>query len=101
MRMYNIIEKKRDGKELLDKEIHFVIQNFTKGYIPDYQMSALLMAIYFQGMTNHEQAILTTAMIESGDVIDLSPIEGIKVDKHRSEERRVGKECRSRWSQEN
>lgn len=82
MRMYNIIEKKRDGKELLDKEIHFVIQNFTKGYIPDYQMSALLMAIYFQGMTNHEQAILTTAMVESGDVIDLSPIEGIKVDKH-------------------
>lgn len=82
MRMYNIIEKKRDGKELLDKEIHFVIQSFTKGYIPDYQMSALLMAIYFQGMTNHEQAILTTAMVESGDVIDLSPIEGIKVDKH-------------------
>ncbi len=82
MRMYDIIENKRDGKELSDEEIHFVINSFTKGHIPDYQMSALLMAIYFQGMTDHEQAILTTAMVESGDEIDLSAIDGIKVDKH-------------------
>lgn len=82
MRMYDIIENKREGKELSDQEIYFVIDGFTKGQIPDYQMSALLMAIYFQGMTDHEQAVLTTAMVESGEEIDLSAIDGIKVDKH-------------------
>ena len=82
MRMYDIIEKKRDGKELTDKEIHSFIEGFTKGEIPDYQASALLMAIYFQDMTDHERAELTTAMVASGDEINLSEIDGIKVDKH-------------------
>lgn len=82
MRMYDLIEKKRNGETFTKQEIHFFIQGYTKGKIPDYQMSALLMAIYFQGMTDEEQAILTEAMVESGEQIDLSPIQGIKVDKH-------------------
>jgi len=82
MRMYDIIEKKRDGKELTEEEIHFFIKGYTSGNIPDYQVSALLMAIYFQEMTAHEQAILTKEMVKSGDIIDLSKIKGIKVDKH-------------------
>ncbi|HLQ97628.1 MAG TPA: pyrimidine-nucleoside phosphorylase [Candidatus Dormibacteraeota bacterium] len=82
MRMYDIIENKRDGKELSEEEINYFIQGFTKGHIPDYQISALLMAIYFQGMTDHEQVALTAAMAKSGDQIDLSAINGIKVDKH-------------------
>lgn len=82
MRMYDVIANKRDGKTLTETEIHYVIKGFTEGTIPDYQMSALLMAIYFQGMTLNESAILTKAMVDSGARIDLSPIEGIKVDKH-------------------
>lgn len=82
MRMYDIIEKKRDGKELSEKEIQFVIKGITEDSIPDYQISALLMAIYFQNMTDQEQVHLTTAMVESGEQINLSAIEGIKVDKH-------------------
>ncbi|MUK87214.1 pyrimidine-nucleoside phosphorylase [Ornithinibacillus sp. L9] len=82
MRMYDIIEKKRDGKELTEEEITFFIDGYTKGEIPDYQVSALMMAIYFQDMTEKERATLTTAMVESGDQIDLSAIAGIKVDKH-------------------
>ena len=82
MRMVDIIEKKRDGHDLSEAEIHFVIENYTKEIIPEYQMSAFLMAIYFQGMTSDETAYLTKAMIESGDQIDLSAISGIKVDKH-------------------
>ncbi|MFD2045920.1 pyrimidine-nucleoside phosphorylase [Ornithinibacillus salinisoli] len=82
MRMYDIIENKRDGKELTDEEIQFFINGYTKGDIPDYQVSALLMAIYFQDMTEKERAILTTVMVQSGDQIDLSEISGIKVDKH-------------------
>ncbi|PPA71313.1 pyrimidine-nucleoside phosphorylase [Jeotgalibacillus proteolyticus] len=82
MRMVDIIEKKRDGKALTSDEINFVIQGYTSGDIPDYQVSALLMAVYFQGMTEQERADLTLAMVESGDQIDLSGIEGIKVDKH-------------------
>lgn len=82
MRMYDIIEKKRDGKELSLEEINFFIKGYTKEEIPDYQVSALLMAIYFQDMTEEERANLTKAMVESGDQIDLSAISGIKVDKH-------------------
>ena len=82
MRMVDIIEKKRDGQELSTEEIKFIINGYTDGSIPDYQMSALTMAIYFKGMTEKERADLTMAMVKSGDEIDLSQIEGIKVDKH-------------------
>lgn len=80
--MYDLIEKKRDGKALTSEEIHFIIENYTNGNIPDYQMSALLMAIYFRGMTYEESSELTKAMIQTGETIDLSNIKGIKVDKH-------------------
>ncbi len=82
MRMYDIIDHKKRGLPLTQEEINFVVNGYTKGEIPDYQVSALLMAIYFQGMTLEETAHLTMAMVRSGDQIDLSPIEGIKVDKH-------------------
>lgn len=82
MRMYDIIEKKRDGKELSAEEIQFVIKGITEDRIPDYQTSALLMAIYFQDMSDEERVHLTTEMVESGEQIDLSTIDGIKVDKH-------------------
>ncbi|MBO1514697.1 pyrimidine-nucleoside phosphorylase [Metabacillus bambusae] len=82
MRMVDLIEKKRDGQELTKEEIHHIIKGYTSGDIPDYQMSAFTMAIYFQGMTDNERAELTMAMVHSGDTIDLSEIEGIKVDKH-------------------
>jgi len=82
MRMVDLIEKKRDGNEFTTDEINFIIQGYTNGSIPDYQMSALTMAIFFKGMTDRERADLTMAMVRSGDQIDLSAIEGIKVDKH-------------------
>lgn len=82
MRFVDILEKKRDGYELTREEIEFFIEGYTNGTIPDYQASALLMAIYFQGMTAEEQGHLVMAMVNSGDTIDLSQIEGIKVDKH-------------------
>ncbi|GEN31862.1 pyrimidine-nucleoside phosphorylase [Cerasibacillus quisquiliarum] len=82
MRMYDIIEKKRDGLILSEDEIRYFISGYTNGTIPDYQVSALLMAIYFQGMNQTELAYLTKAMVDSGDTIDLSAIEGVKVDKH-------------------
>jgi len=82
MRMYDVIEKKKLGGILTDIEINYVVEGFTKGSIPDYQMSALLMAIYFQGMNNEETLALTLAMARSGDMLDLSRIKGIKVDKH-------------------
>ncbi|KHE67904.1 pyrimidine-nucleoside phosphorylase [Halobacillus sp. BBL2006] len=82
MRMYDIIVKKRDGGELTKEEIYFFIEGYTKGEIPDYQASALTMAIYFQGMSQEETATLTQAMVDSGETIDLSAIKGHKVDKH-------------------
>ncbi|OCA81145.1 pyrimidine-nucleoside phosphorylase [Pradoshia sp. D12] len=82
MRMVDVIEKKRNGHELNKNEIQFVIEGFTNGSIPDYQMSAFAMAIYFQGMTQEERVNLTELMVESGDQIDLSQINGVKVDKH-------------------
>lgn len=82
MRMVDLIEKKRDGFELSTEEIQHIITGYTAGDIPDYQMSAFLMAIYFKNMTDRERADLTLAMAGSGDQIDLSAIEGIKVDKH-------------------
>lgn len=82
MRMVDLIEKKRDGHELTTEEIQFMIEGYTEGTIPDYQISALMMAVFFQGMSERERADLTMAMVQSGDQIDLSAIEGIKVDKH-------------------
>ncbi|WLD91898.1 pyrimidine-nucleoside phosphorylase [Alkalihalobacillus sp. AL-G] len=82
MRMVDIIQKKRNGKELSDEEINFFINGYTNDEIPDYQVSALMMAIYFQGMTPTETATLTQAMVNSGETIDLSAIKGHKVDKH-------------------
>lgn len=82
MRMVDLIEKKRDGKVLSKEELDFIIGGYTDGSIPDYQMSALLMAIFYQDMTDEEISHLTLAMANSGDIIDLSSIDGIKVDKH-------------------
>ncbi len=82
MRMYDLIMKKRNGGALSDEEISFMIESYTKGEIPDYQMSAMMMAIYFKGMTQEETLALTMAMAHSGDILDLSGIHGIKVDKH-------------------
>ena len=82
MRMYDIILKKRNNEELTKEEIDFFVQGYTKGIIPDYQASALLMAIYFQGMNKRETADLTLSMVHSGTTINLSSVKGIKVDKH-------------------
>ncbi|MBP8640730.1 MAG: pyrimidine-nucleoside phosphorylase [Oscillospiraceae bacterium] len=82
MRMYDIIAEKKAGLELTYDEIEFAINGFVSGEIPDYQMSALLMAIYFKGMSNDETTKLTMCMANSGDTVDLSAIDGIKADKH-------------------
>lgn len=82
MRMYDLIEKKKHAKRLTAEEIQWMIQGFTAGDIPDYQMAAMAMAIWFQGMTDEETTDLTLAMARSGDMEDLSPIDGFKVDKH-------------------
>jgi pyrimidine-nucleoside phosphorylase len=80
--MYDIIAKKRDGNELSEQEIQFFIDGYVKGNIPDYQASALMMAIYLHGMTEQETANLTMCMARSGEMVDLSSIDGVKVDKH-------------------
>ena len=82
MRMYDLISKKRDGGALTEEEMTHLIEGYVNGEIPDYQMSAFLMAVYFNGMNKDETVALTGIMKESGDVIDLSDIKGIKVDKH-------------------
>lgn len=82
MRMYDIIQKKRNGGELTDEEIRFFIGGTVDGSIPDYQLSALLMAIYFVGMNDREISVLTQAMVHSGDTVDLSAVDGFTVDKH-------------------
>ena len=82
MRMLEVIDRKRNGHQLCDQELAFFVQGVVEGTIPDYQISALLMAIYFQGMTDEEQASLTMKMLASGDQLDLSAISGVKVDKH-------------------
>jgi len=82
LRFYDLIIKKRDGQELTQEEINFMIKEYCEDRIPDYQMSAMLMAIYFKEMSNREIKYLTMAMVNSGKIIDLSSIPGIKVDKH-------------------
>lgn len=82
MRMYDIIAKKRDGGTLDHEELSFAVNGYVAGDVPDYQMSALLMAIYLRGMTDEETAMLTDVMAHSGDMVDLSAIAGIKADKH-------------------
>ena len=82
MRVYDLIHNKRDGKELSQKEIEYLIKGYCEGTIPDYQMSAFLMAVYFRGMTKKETLYMTNAAAHSGEMIDLSAIDGIKVDKH-------------------
>lgn len=82
MRMVDLIIKKQEGKELTKEEIRFLIEGYTNGSVPDYQMSAFAMAVYFQDMTDRERVEFTMAIAESGDQIDLSEIDGIKVDKH-------------------
>ena len=82
MRMYDIIEKKRNGKELSKEEIEFFIKGYTNGSIPDYQASAFCMAVYFKGMTENETVLLTEAMANSGDTVDLSMFGTLSADKH-------------------
>lgn len=82
MRMYDLIMKKRNGGALDREEIEYMVTEYTAGNIPDYQMSAMMMAVYFTGMNEEETAALTMAMAHSGDMIDLSAIPGVKVDKH-------------------
>ena len=82
MRMYDIIEKKRDGGELSTEEISYFVKGATSGDIPDYQITALLMAIYFNGMTDRETIELTLNMRDSGDTLDLTSFGELSVDKH-------------------
>ncbi|MBZ5625088.1 MAG: thymidine phosphorylase [Acidobacteriia bacterium] len=82
MRTVDLIQRKRDGEELAPEEIEFLVEGYTNGDIPDYQMSSFLMAVYFSGMSDREVSRLTECMLRSGDTVDLSDIPGVKVDKH-------------------
>src|SRR6202789_1785590 len=82
MRTVDLIHRKRDAEELAPEEIEFLIEGYTNGEIPDYQMSAFLMAVFFSGMSDREVSRLTECMLRSGDTVDLSSIPGVKVDKH-------------------
>src|ERR1700684_4075179 len=82
MRTVDLIHRKRDGEELAPEEIEFLIGGYTSGDIPDYQMSAFLMAVFFSGMSDREVSRLTECMLRSGDTVDLSSVPGVKVDKH-------------------
>jgi len=82
MRTVDLIQRKRDGEELAPEEIEFLVEGYTSGDIPDYQMSSFLMAVYFSGMSDREVSRLTECMLRSGDTVDLSAIPGVKVDKH-------------------
>ena len=88
MRTVDLIHRKRDGEELSAEEIHFLIDGYTRTEIPDYQISAFLMAVYFSGMTDREVSVMTESMMNSGSIVDLSSIPGIKVDKHSTGGRR-------------
>src|SRR3989440_6347917 len=82
MRTVDLIQRKRDGEELAPEEIEFLVEGYTNGDIPDYQMSSFLMAVFFSGMSDREVSRLTECMLRSGDTVDLSDIPGVKVDKH-------------------
>src|ERR1035441_101879 len=82
MRTVDLIQRKRGGEELAPEEVEFLVNGYTSGEIPDYQMSAFLMAVYFKGMTDREVSRLTECMLHSGDTVDLSGVPGVKVDKH-------------------
>src|SRR5438045_6937143 len=82
MRTVDLIQRKRDGEELAPEEIEYLVVGYTNGEIPDYQMSAFLMAVYFSGMTDREVGRLTECMLRSGETVDMTGVPGIKVDKH-------------------
>ena len=82
MRAVDLIQKKRDGQELTSSEIEWLVEGYVSGTVPDYQMSAFAMAVYFKGMTTREISDLTMKMVKTGQEFDLSAIDGVKVDKH-------------------